>query len=106
MSPVIVVATLSPKPGQEAAAREAVIAAVPKVQTEPGCQLYALHEATGDGTDLVMIEKWESFDALATHGKGAALAELGAALNDLLAAPLDIRTFDAVPTGDLDKGAI
>lgn len=74
--------------------------------SEPGCQLYALHEAAGDGTDLVMIEKWESPDALATHGKGAALAELGAALNDLLAAPLDIKTFDAVPAGDPDKGSL
>ncbi|GAC48108.1 hypothetical protein GOACH_04_05070 [Gordonia aichiensis NBRC 108223] len=54
----------------------------------------------------MMIEKWESPDALATHGKGAALAELGAALNDLLAAPLDIKTFDAVPAGDPDKGSL
>ncbi|MGV9823953.1 MULTISPECIES: putative quinol monooxygenase [unclassified Gordonia (in: high G+C Gram-positive bacteria)] len=106
MSAVVVVATISPKPGHEQEVRDAILAAIPKVHAEPGCELYALHEATGDGTDLVMIEKWASADALGTHGKGAALAELGGAIGSLLAAPLDVKTFGAVPAGDADKGAV
>ncbi|MFT4043713.1 MAG: putative quinol monooxygenase [Gordonia sp. (in: high G+C Gram-positive bacteria)] len=106
MSSVIVVATISPKPGQEAAVRAALLRAIPQVHAEPGCELYALHEATGDGTDLVMIERWESAQALAVHGKAPALAELGAAIGDLLAAPLDVRTFTAVAAGDAAKGTL
>lgn len=106
MSAVIVVATISPKPGEEDKVREAVLAAIPKVHGEPGCGKYALHEATGDSTDLVMIEGWESMDALATHGGAPALTELGAAIGGLLAGPLDVKTFTAVPAGDADKGVI
>lgn len=103
MSAVIVVATLSPQPGSESAVRDALLAAIEKVHDEPGCELYALHEAT-DGTDFVMIEKWESAQALQVHGGAPALAELGAAIAPLLAAPLDVKTFSAIPAGDSVKG--
>lgn len=106
MTEVIVIATVSPKPGQEAAVRDAFLAAIPKVHGEPGCGKYALHEATGDGTDFVMIERWESMDALGVHSKAEALAELGKTLGPLLAGPLDVKTFTAIPAGDADKGAI
>jgi len=106
MSEVIVVATISPKPGEELAVRDAVLATIPQVHGEPGCQKYALHEGTGDSTDLVMIERWESIEALATHGGAPALTELGKAIGPLLAGPLDVKTFTAVPAGDTDKGAI
>ncbi|MBY4574515.1 MULTISPECIES: putative quinol monooxygenase [Gordonia] len=106
MPEVIVVATISPQPGEEQAVRDAVLAAIPKVHDEPGCVKYALHEATGDSTDLVMIERWESLEALGAHSKAPALAELGKALGPLLAGPLDVKTFTAVPAGDPAKGAI
>ncbi|MFW0794385.1 putative quinol monooxygenase [Gordonia sp. CPCC 205515] len=106
MPEIIVVATISPKPGEEAAVRDAVLAAIPQVHAEPGCGKYALHEATGDSTDLVMIERWESMEALGTHSKAPALAELGKALGDKLAGPLDVKTFTAVAAGDADKGSI
>ena len=38
---VVVVATITPKPDQVDAVREAILAAVPKVHDEPGCELYA-----------------------------------------------------------------
>ena len=100
---VVVVATITPRPEAVDAVREAILAAVPKVHAEPGCELYALHE--GDGL-FVMVERWESPDALRVHGKAEALTTLGAALADKLAAPLDVRRLTAVPAGDPDKGAI
>ena len=106
MSEVLVVATISPKPGEEQAVREALLAAIPEVHGEPGCGKYALHEATGDSTDLVMIERWESTEALATHGSAPALTALGKAIGGLLSGPLDVRTFTAVPAGQPDKGTI
>ncbi|MDL9937582.1 putative quinol monooxygenase [Gordonia sp. ABSL1-1] len=106
MTAIIVVATISPKPGEEAAVRDAVLAAIPQVHDEPGCGKYALHEATGDSTDLVMIERWESMEALATHGGAPALTELGAKIGGLLAGPLDVKTFTAVAAGTTDQGTI
>lgn len=106
MSAVIVIATISPKAGQEAAVREAILTAIPQVHGEPGCDTYALHEGTGGSTDLVMIEKWASMEDLATHGGAPALTELGKAIGDLLAAPLDVKVFTPVPAGDTDKGTI
>ncbi|MGY2085225.1 putative quinol monooxygenase [Blastococcus sp. SYSU DS0539] len=100
---VVVVATITPKPDAVDAVREAILAAVPAVHGEPGCELYALHEADGV---FVMVEKWESPEALRTHGKAEALTTLGAALAGKLAAPLDVKRLTAVPAGDADKGAL
>ena len=100
---VVVVATITPKPDQVEAVREAILAAVPKVHAEPGCELYAVHEGKGD---FVMVERWESLDALKVHGTAEALTTLGGQLADKLAAPLDVRRLTAVPAGDAVKGAI
>ena len=99
----VVVATITPKPDQVEAVREAILAAVPKVHAEPGCELYAVHEGKGD---FVMVERWESLDALKVHGTAEALTTLGGQLADKLAAPLDVRRLTAVPAGDAVKGAI
>ena len=100
---VVVVATITPKPDQVDAVREALLAAVPKVHAEPGCELYAVHEGRGH---FVMVERWESPEALKAHGSAEALTTLGGQLADKLAAPLDVRRLTAVPAGDAVKGAI
>lgn len=100
---VVVVATITPKPDQVEAVREAILAAVPKVHAEPGCELYALHEGKGE---FVMVERWESAEALKAHGSAEALATLGGELADKLAGPLDVRRLSAVPAGDAAKGAV
>ena len=100
---VVVVATITPKPDQVDAVREAILAAVPKVHAEPGCELYALHEGTGR---FVMVERWESADALAVHGKAEALRSLGAALAGKVAGPPEVRRLTAVPAGDPGKGTL
>jgi quinol monooxygenase YgiN len=100
---VVVVATITPKPDQVDAVREAILAAVPKVHAEPGCELYAVHEGKGQ---FVMVERWESSDALKVHGTAEALTTLGGQLADKLAGPLDVRRLAAVPAGDPVKGAL
>jgi quinol monooxygenase YgiN len=100
---VVVVATITPKPDQVDAVREAILAAVPQVHAEPGCELYALHE--GDGS-FVMVERWESLEALKVHGRAEALTTLGGAIADKLAAPLDVRRLAPVPAGEPAKGAL
>jgi quinol monooxygenase YgiN len=100
---VVVVATITPKPDQVDAVREALLAAVPKVHAEPGCELYALHEGKGR---FVMVERWESPEALKVHGTAEALTTLGGQLDGLLDGPLDVRRLTAVPAGDAAKGAV
>ena len=100
---VVVVATITPKPDHVDAVREAILAAVPKVHAEPGCELYALHEGKGH---FVLIERWESPEALKAHGAAEALTTLGSVLADKLAGPLDVRRLTAVPAGDAAKGAV
>jgi quinol monooxygenase YgiN len=100
---VVVVATITPKPDQVVAVRDALLAAVPKVHAEPGCELYAVHE--GDG-QFVMVERWETPEALKVHGRAEALSTLGGQLADKLAAPLDVRRLAPVPAGEAGKGAL
>jgi quinol monooxygenase YgiN len=100
---VVVVATITPKSDQVDAVREALLAAVPKVHAEPGCELYAVHE--GDG-QFVLVERWQSSEALKVHGKAEALTTLGGQLADKLAAPPDVRRLAPLPAGNDGKGAV
>jgi len=101
---IIVVATAYPFPEHRAEAIAAFEAAMDKVHgEEDGCLLYALHE----GTDrLVMIEKYASDDAVATHVAGAGLAALREALNGKLSAPMDVQVLSPHPAGSPAKGAL
>lgn len=100
---VVVVASITPKAGQEDAVRAVLLAAVPKVHAEPGCELYSLHE--GDGR-FWFLEKWESQDALSVHSRGEALAEMGGALRGLTEGGSEVHRLTALPAGDAGKGAV
>jgi quinol monooxygenase YgiN len=100
---VVVVATITPKPDHVDAVRDAILAAVPKVHAEPGCELYAVHEGRGE---FVMVERWESREALEVHGTAEALTTLGGQLRGLLDGAPEVRRLTAVPAGDAVKGAV
>ncbi len=100
---VVVVATIIPKPDHVGAVRDALLEAVPKVHNEPGCELYAVHEGRGQ---FVMVERWESPEALTVHGTAEALTTLGGQLADKLEGAPDVRRLSAVPAGDEVKGAL
>jgi quinol monooxygenase YgiN len=100
---VVVVATITPLPEHVDAVRAAITDTVPQVHTEPGCELYALHE--GDGV-FVFVEKWTDADALAVHSRGAALAALGERLAGRVAGPAEVERLVAVPAGEPGKGAL
>ena len=104
MTAVVVVATIRPRPGHRAeviAAMEKTIASVHA--NDDGCLLYALHE--GDDR-LVMVEKWASPAALAEHGRGPALAELGQALAGRTEGPIDVQVLQPHPAGTPGKGVL
>lgn len=101
---VVVVATITPQPDSRDAVRDAIVRAIPQVHAEPGCELYALHEAH-DGS-FVMIERWESAEALAAHAKGDVLRAMGAELAGEVTGPSEVRRLTPVPAGDAGKGAL
>jgi len=100
---VVVVATITPSDGHYDEVRQILLDAIPKVHEEAGCDRYSLHE---DGERFVMIEKWESAQALDAHSNGEVLRDAGRALAGKLAGKLDVRSLSAVPAGDPAKGAL
>jgi quinol monooxygenase YgiN len=102
--PVIVVATITPKPGYRDEVLAALKDAVAQVHSEDGCELYALHQ---DDDRFVMIERWTSPEALRTHGaESPGLRRLNQALNGKLQGPLDVVRLQPVPAGDDAKGRL
>jgi quinol monooxygenase YgiN len=103
VSVIVVVATIRPLPEH----REGVVAAfretVPAVHREPGCILYALHEKADR---LVMIEQWESSEALAVHAKAAALRALNRRLEGKLVEKTDVQVLNPVPVGSDELGRL
>jgi quinol monooxygenase YgiN len=100
---VVVVATITPSDGHYDEVRQILLDTIPRVHEEPGCELYSMQE---DGRRLVMVEKWESAEALQEHSDAEPLAEAGRAMAGKLAGKVDVRTLSAVPAGDGAKGAL
>ena len=92
---VHVIAVITAKPGKRDAILEAFRANVPNVLAEKGCIEYgaavdakpALPIQTPYGDDaFVVIEKWESLEALKAHAAAPHMAAYGAKVKELLAA--------------------
>ncbi|RRQ88710.1 putative quinol monooxygenase [Streptomyces griseofuscus] len=103
---VIIVANLVAKAGQEELVEKTLLEAVPAVHDEPGCARYSLHRKKGTVGHFVMVEKWASENDLQSHRGGIAMAKVGKVLGDALAEAPSVVVLDALPAGDLDKGAL
>ena len=103
-TPVVVLAYFRPAPGQRDQVVEALRPAISAVHQEPGCELYAIHDAP-DGT-IVMIEKWASVGELDEHGKAAAVRALNVALDGLLASPVEVIRLSPVAAGTAERGQL
>lgn len=101
--PVVVVASFTAKPESVDAVRDACTRAVGAVHSEPGCELYALHEANGT---FVFVEQWADDDALKTHSTAPAIGALFGAVGEHLDGAPDIKMLQPVPAGDADKGQL
>jgi len=102
--PVIVTAEFTPRPGCRDALVAALRIAIADVHEEEGCLLYALHGASDDM--ILMIEKWSSTAALDAHAAGEAVARLDASIAELIASPVVVRRFAAIPAGTGSQGAL
>ena len=94
MQTVHVVAIITAKTGMRAQVLEAFRANVPAVHAEAGCIEYGatidaegagdLQTKFGDDT-FVVVEKWESLDALKAHAAAPHMAAYAAKTKDMLA---------------------
>jgi quinol monooxygenase YgiN len=89
-----VIAVITAKPGKREAILQAFRANVPAVHAEKGCIEYgavvdaenALPFQTRWGPDtFLVIEKWDSMDALKAHAAAPHMAAYGAKTKDLIA---------------------
>jgi quinol monooxygenase YgiN len=101
--PVTVVATMKAKPESVDAVREACVKAIEAVHSEPGCDLYTLHEA--DGT-FVFVEQWADADALKAHSTAPAVATLFGTVGEHLDGAPDIKMLTPITGGDPAKGQL
>jgi quinol monooxygenase YgiN len=101
--PVVVVATMTAKPESVDTVREACKRAIEAVHQEPGCELYALHEANGT---FVFVEQWADAEALKTHSTAPGVTTLFTEVGDHLDGAPDIKMLQPVVAGDLGKGQL
>jgi quinol monooxygenase YgiN len=101
--PVVVVATMKAKPESVDAMRDACKRAIEAVHAEPGCELYAQHEA--DGT-FVFVEQWADAEALKTHSTAPGVTTLFGEVGELLDGAPDIKMLQPVVAGDPAKGRL
>lgn len=71
---IIVVATLTIKPGSLEALRPHAEACIAATRQEQGCLQYDLHVSVTDPQTLVFVEKWERREDLTAHSKQPHLA--------------------------------
>ncbi|WP_291036548.1 putative quinol monooxygenase [Herbiconiux sp.] len=103
--PLVAIVSFLPLPGRRDEVVEALGPIIEMVQAEPGCLLYALHEAPG-GT-LYFIEKWASKADADHHGStSAALPLLAERLSPLLSAIPVITELTPLPAGSPEQGRL
>ncbi|MGD9694071.1 MAG: putative quinol monooxygenase [Thermoleophilia bacterium] len=106
MSEITVLVLARAKPGRGDDAQAAFQEVAVPTHAEAGCILYALHRVTGDPERLVLIERWESREALDAHLATDHLTEFRAGSADLWESPPEIILIEPAPAGDPVKGSL
>lgn len=91
---VIQITTLPGRGRDQIAAYERL---APVVRAEAGCLQYDMHQVSGDPDRFVLIERWESKEALAAHDATAHMVEADAACPAFRAGPAEVVELDADP---------
>jgi len=101
---VVVTAVFTPRAGTFDQVVAVLSRAIAEVHDEPGCLIYAIHESPNG--QIVMIESWLSAELLDAHGEGDPVRRLQAALEGLLASPVEITRLVPIPAGKELQGAL
>ena len=92
-----VVAKLKVRAGKEGEAEKALREMIEYVgKSEPATKRYVLHRSSGDPTQMLMYEQYESQEAMNTHSGSAAIQKLFGVLGPILDGPASIETYEEV----------
>jgi quinol monooxygenase YgiN len=104
---VVVVSNIVPHEGKGAEVLTLLEAAIPVMQRQPGCELYALHKGRGRARGrFLLLEKWVDDEALERYGRSSELIMLHDQLEPLIESLEDYMIFAPLPFGDGEKGAV
>lgn len=84
---VNLIAQIEVKPGAEAQVAEELRRLVAPSRAEAGCVSYTAYRAEGSATSFVVVEKWESAEALDAHTETPHFRAFIAAIGDATAGP-------------------
>lgn len=104
MTAVIVVVEFVPVPGKAHQLREGLVASIPAVHAEEGCELYSI-QATGDDR-IIMIEKWTTAELLDRHSASPAVEALNRRLDGLLESTPTVRRLVPIAAGTPEQGVL
>ncbi|MEO6086115.1 MAG: antibiotic biosynthesis monooxygenase family protein [Umezawaea sp.] len=88
-SPLRLVVLIRTQPGMRERQLRAFVQLAPVVRAEEGCLQYDLHE-TSEPDRFVLLERWESPEALAMHNAAAHMAAADAANGAFRAGPAEV----------------
>lgn len=106
MSQINVLAIFRAKTEHREELKERLTAMAEAVHTEPGCLLYSLQQGTDDPDVFAYVEKWESEEALAEHGKSPHVLEGSAERSALMAEPGRVVFTRSVGAGTPEQGVL
>jgi len=92
---IIVHAFVEVKDGTTQEFIKAAAKCVEATRKESGNNFYTLYSESQNPLKLVVVEEWASQAALDAHMQTPHFIEFGAEIENLLAAPLDIKVYEA-----------
>ncbi|MDR2713788.1 MAG: antibiotic biosynthesis monooxygenase [Clostridiales bacterium] len=92
---IIVHAFIEVKDGMAQEFIKAAAKCVEATRQENGNNFYTLYTDSFDPLKFVVVEEWESQSALDAHMQTPHFITFGGEIENLLAAPLDIKVFEA-----------
>lgn len=84
-------------PLKEAAFLEEIQPLIAASRAESGNLSYHLYRSTEDEFTFIMVEAWESHEAIQTHNSSAHFTAFVAKASEFLTAPLDVKLYHAEP---------
>jgi quinol monooxygenase YgiN len=84
---LVVVATITAKPGKEQEVKELLTSIVEPTRGEDGCVAYALHQGAADPATFIFTEFWTGQEALDAHLAGPMLTQGVETLGPLVTGP-------------------
>jgi len=93
---ISVIAGFAVKDGKEAECLDIVKKLVEATQKENGCIMYECFKSTDDPKKFVIMEKWESKEALDAHMATAHFKEYVPVLDSLSAGGVSVSTYSGI----------